>query len=68
MNLVWGIVLIIVGLYLLMSAIRKRASGIYRLFVARSKILWKENVHRFYLVVGVLVVGFGTLVCLGMVF
>ncbi len=38
---------------------------IYRLMAARSKILWGENVHRFYQVVGVIVIVFGALVALG---
>jgi len=38
---------------------------IYRLMTARSKILWGENVHRFYQIVGVIVIIFGTLVAFG---
>jgi len=40
---------------------------IYRLMAARSKMLWGDNVHRFYQVVGVIVALFGFLVTLGYV-
>ena len=38
---------------------------IYRLMAARSRVLWGENVHRFYQVVGIIVIVFGALVALG---
>ena len=38
---------------------------IYRLMVSRSRILWGEKVHRFYQIVGTMVIIFGALVALG---
>jgi uncharacterized membrane protein HdeD (DUF308 family) len=63
---IWGIIMSLIGLYLLISGITKSNFIVYRLFVARSKVLWKseEKVHRFYQVVGVLIIIFGILVAL----
>ena len=63
---IWGIVLSIVGLFLLISGLTKSNFIIYRLFVARSKILWRseEKVHKFYQVVGAIIIVFGILVAL----
>ena len=40
---------------------------IYRLMVARSKILWGENVHQFYQIAGLIVIIFGILVTIGII-
>jgi len=63
----WGVVISLVGLFLFISGLTKSDFFIYRLFVARSKILWKDEqvVHKFYQVVGVIIVIFGILVALG---
>lgn len=61
---IWGIITSIVGFFLLIGGLTKSNFFIYRLFVARSKILWKseEKVLKFYQVVGVLIIIFGILV------
>jgi len=41
------------------------AAGFYRLMVARSKILWGENVHKFHQIAGAMVIIFGLLVVFG---
>jgi uncharacterized membrane protein len=63
---IWGIILSIVGLFFLISGLTKSNFFVYRLFVARSNILWKdeERVHKFYQVVGALIIIFGILVAL----
>jgi len=53
------------GLFMLVCASLKSQFIIYRLFVARSKILWGENVHRFHQITGTMVIVFGALVALG---
>lgn len=60
----WGIILSLVGLFLLLSGLSRSNFIVYRLFVARSKVLWKseEKVHKFYQVVGILIILFGILV------
>lgn len=65
MHILWGCLITIAGLFMLICGISKSDFGIYRLMVARSKILWGEKVHRFYQIAGVIVIVFGLLVALG---
>ena len=65
MHTLWGILLIIVGAFLLISASMKSEFIIYRLLVYRSKILWGDNVHRFHQVAGAIVIVVGVLVAAG---
>lgn len=60
MNYLYGSLMILVGLFLLISAFLESEFIVYRIFTARSKLLWKDNVHQFYKVVGfiIIVVGF----------
>jgi hypothetical protein len=53
------------GLFMLICGLLKSEFIIYRVMAARSKSMWGENVHRFYQVVGVIVIVFGALVALG---
>ncbi len=57
MNYLWGIIMFLIGLFFHLSAIRKSKFIVYRLFVARSKILWKDKVHTFYKFVGIILMG-----------
>ncbi len=65
MHIVWGSMIMAAGLFMLVCGSLKSKFIIYRLMVARSKILWGENVHRFYQITGAIVIVFGTLVALG---
>jgi uncharacterized membrane protein len=65
MHILWGALIVVAGLFMLVCGCLKSKFIIYRLMVARSKILWGENVHRFYQIVGVIVIIFGLLVALG---
>ncbi len=65
MHTLWGILIIIVGAFLLISASMKSEFIIYRLLVYRSKILWGDNVYRFHQVAGAMVIVFGVLVAAG---
>lgn len=67
MHSLWGCLIATVGLFLLVSGGRKSQFIIYRLLVARSKILWGERVHGFYQVAGILVIVFGILFALGVI-
>jgi len=67
MHVLWGSLMIAAGLFMLVCAILKSQFVIYRLIVARSKILWGDNVHRFHQISGALVIVFGILVALGIV-
>ena len=59
-----GVVISLIGLFLFISGLTKSDFFIYRLFVARSKMLWKDEhvIHKFYQVVGMMKVIFDILV------
>jgi len=65
MHVLWGSLIMAAGLFMLVCGSLKSRFVIYRLLVARSKILWGENVHRFYQVAGAMVIVFGASVALG---
>ena len=65
MSILWGILIVIAGLFLLICGSLKSEFIIYRLLVARAKMLWGENTHRFHQIAGVLVIVFGVLVAIG---
>ena len=65
MHILWGCLIAAVGLFMVICGSTKSEFVIYRLMVARSKILWGEKVHRFYQIVGTMVIIFGALVALG---
>ena len=65
MQLLWGILIVLAGLFLLVCGRLKSDFIIYRLIVARSKILWGDNTHRFHQIAGVIVIVVGVLVAVG---
>lgn len=65
MNYLWGSLMVLIGLFLLVSALKKSEFIIYKLFVARAKLLWGDNVHSFLLVVGVILMGLSSLFFFG---
>ena len=65
MHILWGCLIAAVGLFMLICGSTKSEFIIYRLMAARSRILWGENVHRFYQIAGAMVIVFGVLVALG---
>ncbi len=67
MQILWGILVIMAGLFMLISGLMKSNFVIYRILVARSKILWGENVHRFYQISGAIVIVVGVLMTIGII-
>ena len=67
MNILWGSLMVAVGIFMLVCGRLKSQFFLYKLMVARSKVLWGENVHWFYQIVGVIVIIVGVLVALGYV-
>jgi hypothetical protein len=65
MNLFWGILMVLIGAFLSISGLLKSEFIIYKILAARAKILWGENVHIFFAVVGILVAIMGILFALG---
>ena len=63
MNVILGSLMAAVGLFMLVSGTIKSEFVVYKLLVARSRILWGEGdaVHRFYQVSGLIIVVLGAL-------
>jgi len=61
MNILWGSLMLLIGLFIFISAIKKSEFIIYKLLVGRSKLLWGNNVHSFFLVVGIILMGLSSL-------
>ena len=56
-----GTLMAIIGLFMLICGTVKSDFVVYRLLVARSRILWGDAVHRFFQVSGVIVAALGIL-------
>ena len=65
MRLLWGLLAIGIGAFMSISGILKSDFVVYKLLVARSKILWGDKVHLFYGVAGAVVVVVGILIAVG---
>lgn len=63
----WGIAITMVGLLMLLGGLTKSKFIVYRMLVARSRGLWGNHVHSFYIVAGFVVAVFGLLVTLGFI-
>ena len=61
MNYVFGAITIFIGLFFTINAFMISEFIVYRFFTARSKLLWKDNVHEFYKVVGIILILVGFL-------
>jgi hypothetical protein len=69
MHVLWGILMVAAGLFMLVCGTLKSEFIIYRLMVARSRILWGQGdaVHRFYQVSGLTIVIWEPLWALGVI-
>lgn len=67
MNIFWGILICFIGLFFSICGFTKSEFVVYKVLTARSRILWKENVHTFYAVIGIIIVVFGILVAAGVI-
>ncbi len=67
MHNIWGVMIAIVGLLMLLGGLTKTDFVLYRILAARSRLLWGDNVHSFYIVVGLMVALFGVLVTTGVI-
>jgi hypothetical protein len=65
MHVLWGILMVAAGLFLLVCGTLRSEFIIYRLLVARSKMLWGEYTHRFHQVAGAIIIVLGVLWALG---
>ncbi len=55
-NIIYGILTIIIGLFMLIRSIVKSEFIIYKLLITRSKILFGKNIYEFMMVSGVLII------------
>ena len=62
---IWGFVTVGIGLFFVVSGWLKSDFFIYRLFVARSKLFWGDNVHLFLLLSGVAISLIGATMAFG---
>ncbi|MDA9858818.1 hypothetical protein N9D23_11920 [Rubripirellula sp.] len=69
MNILWGSLTATIGLLMLVAGTAKSEFILYRLMVARSRLLWGEGdaVHRFYQVSGLIVLFLGVLWATGLI-
>ena len=63
---VWGIIMMAIGFFFAICGWKESQFSIYRLFVARSKILWGDKAHRFLLVSGIFIIFVGGVLALGL--
>jgi len=66
-NVLWGIVMMAIGVSFVYWGTTQSDFVVYRLLVARSRILWGDRVHRFYQIVGAVLVILGLLWAIGVI-
>jgi len=67
MRMVWGVTMAAVGVLLASWGTTRSDSALYRLLVARSRLLWGEQVHRFHQAAGAILAVLGTLWAFGVI-
>lgn len=68
MNMVYfGIIMILIGLFFAICGFRKSEFIIYQVLVSKSRKMWRENVHKFYQIVGLIIIVVGILVTIKVV-
>ena len=65
MDILFGSLMILIGMFMLICATRKSETFIYRMLVARSKMIWGNRVHRFHQISGILIIVWALLYMLG---
>ena len=56
MNIIWGLIIAMVGALFITWGRTKSDFGLYRFLVGRSRILWGDRVHSFYQIVGAVMI------------
>jgi hypothetical protein len=69
MHVLWGTLMAIIGLFMLVCGTVKSEFIIYRIMVQRSRLVWGQGdaVHRFYQVIGLILITAGALWALGVI-
>jgi hypothetical protein len=63
----WGIVIATIGLLMFLGGLTKSEFVVYRVLAARTRLLWGDSVHVFYIAAGLIVAIFGVLVAMGFI-
>jgi hypothetical protein len=66
-EVLWGILMATVGAFLFMCATMRSDIVVYRLLVARSRLLWRDRVYLFHQVVGGILLVLGVLWASGLI-
>lgn len=64
MNIVYRLLMIVVGSLLFYLAQTKSQNKLYQLVVSRSQLMWKDKVYHFHKVSGLLIIVVGVLYAL----
>ena len=56
MGILWGLIIAAVGALFIVWGRTRSEFVVYRLLVARSRVLWGDRVHSFYQVAGTLMI------------
>ena len=67
MHVIYGVLMAVAGLFVVVSATLRSEFIIYRLMVARSRVLWGDRVHLFHQVSGAVVLVLGLLWAFGVI-
>lgn len=65
MNILWGSLMLLIGLLMFIGGLMKSDFILYKLLHARAEKLWKEKAHVFLSVSGLIVAGLSSLFFFG---
>lgn len=66
--MIFGCMMAAIGAYLFFSAVFKCEKFLYRFLAEKSRLLWKNHVHTFYTVAGLVLMTLGGLWAGGLIF
>ena len=61
MNYLFGTLMLLMGLFIFISALLKSEFTVYKLLRARAKIIWGDNARSFLMVVGIIITGLSSM-------
>lgn len=64
MGTIWGVAIAAIGVRYVVWGRQRSESGVYRLLVARARILWGERVHGFFQVAGAMMIVVGVVLAI----
>lgn len=67
MHAVYGLVMTVIGVTLIYWSATQSNFIVFRLLRERSRLIWGDNVHLFYVVVGTVLIGLGLLWAFGLI-